>query len=147
FEVFDPNVHRLDWYMNWIDMQGSTYNGLYYGRTLLQDLNLAVPNQWTCVELMVAMNSPVTSSNGELATWINGVQVASFRPGSPNGYWDADGSWRMNASSPGFGGFKWRDTTSLGLNWIKLQNYDSATRVWFDDVAISTQRIGCNGQV
>jgi hypothetical protein len=137
---------RLDFYNNWIDMQGSAYQGQYYGRNLLQDLNLSVPSQWTCVEIMVGMNSPETTNSGTLATWINGVQIANFYPGAPNGYWDTSGNWRMNASSPPFSGFKWRDTTTLGLNWVKLQNFDSAWKVWFDDVVVSTSRIGCNGQ-
>jgi hypothetical protein len=137
---------RADFYANWIDMQGSDYQGQYYGRNFLQDLNLPVPNQWTCVEFMVSMNSPATANNGELATWINGVQVADFHPGAPNGYWDGSGNWRMNAGSPSFPGFRWRDTTSLGLNWVKLQNYDASSKVWFDDVVVSTSRIGCYGQ-
>jgi len=138
-----PESNRLDFYNNWIDMQGATYQGLYYGRQLIQDLNIAVPNQWTCVELMVTLNTPATASNGELTVWINGDEVANFRSGTPTGYWDAAGDWRMRSGSPAFGGFRWRDTTSLGLNWVKLQNFDATTRVWFDDVVVATERIGC----
>ena len=98
------------------------------------------------VELMVSLNSLVTANNGELAVWLNNAETAHFRPGAPNGYWDSGGSWRMNASSPPFGGFVWRNSTSLGLNWVKIQNYDAAPKVWIDDVVVATQRIGCNGQ-
>ena len=83
-----------------------TNQGLYYGRNLIQDLKSPVPNQWTCVELMVSLNTPATASNGELIVWINGAEVANFRPGAPNGYWDTLGNWRMRASSPAFGGFR-----------------------------------------
>src|SRR5439155_3563313 len=85
-------------------------------------------------------------TNGELVTWINGTEVANFHPGAPNGYWDSVGNWRMRATSPPFTGFRWRDTTSLGLNWVKIQNFDAAPRVSFDDVIVATQRVGCNGQ-
>ena len=68
----ETQSNRLDTYNNWIDMQGATYQGLYYGRNMLQDLNLAVPNQWTCVEVMVALNTPASANNGELTVWLNG---------------------------------------------------------------------------
>ena len=135
----------MDFYNNWIDMQGADFQGQYYGRHLLQDLDLPVPSQWTCVELMVAMNSPASASNGELAVWIDGAEVANFRPGAPNGSWDGSGNWRMGGGSS-FSGFRWRDTASLGLNWVKLQNYNAVPRVWFDDVVVSTERVGCHGQ-
>jgi hypothetical protein len=146
FEAVDPNARRLDFYNNWIDMQGPAFQGQYYGRHLLQDLNLGVPHQWTCVELMVGLNTPASASNGELAVWIDGAPVVHFRPGAPNGFWDAVGNWRMDAGSPAFGGFRWRDTSSLGLNWVKLQSYNAVPRIWFDDVVVSTERIGCNGE-
>ena len=139
----ETQSNRLDTYNNWIDMQGATYQGQYYGRNMLQDVNLAVPSQWTCVEMMVSLNSPANGYNGELAAWINGNEAAYFRPGTPTGYWDGSGNWRMRSDSPAFGGFRWRDTTSLGLNWVKLQNYDATPRVWFDDLVVATERVGC----
>jgi uncharacterized protein (TIGR03382 family) len=135
--------YRFDTYNNWIDMQGGTYQGLYFGRNLFGDLNLPIPSQWSCVELMISMNSPATASNGELVNWIDGNEIANFHAGAPNGYWDGEGNWRMRSGSPAFGGFRWRDTTALGLNWVKIQNYDATPRVWFDDLVVSTQRVGC----
>ena len=140
FEAFPD---RLDFYNNWIDMQGATYQGQYYGRTMVEDMRVPVPSQWTCIEMMVTLNTPATASNGELALWVNGNQVAHFRPGTPSGHWDGIGNWQMNATSPAFTGFRWRDTTSLGLNWVRIMNYDATPRVWFDDVVVATERIGC----
>jgi len=140
---FEPMSNRLDFYNNWIDMQGGTYQGLYYGRNMIEDMNVRVPNQWTCVETMVTLNTPATATNGELALWVNGNQVAHFRPGTPNGYWDGSGNWQMNGTSPAFPGLRWRDTTSLGLNWVKVMNYDATPKVWFDDVVVATERVGC----
>jgi hypothetical protein len=92
---------------------------------------------------MMSLNTPATAYNGELALWINGNQVAHFRPGSPTGYWDASGNYRIRTGSPAFTGFRWRDTTSLGLNWVRLMNYDATPKVWFDDVVVATDRVGC----
>jgi hypothetical protein len=43
-----------------------------------------------------------------------------------------------------------RNTADLGLNMVRLQHYletsdakSHSNRVWFDDVVVSTQRIGC----
>jgi hypothetical protein len=48
-------------------------------------------------------------------------------------------------------GMHWRDVPELQLNKAWLQHYiadgdaDQSNRVWFDDVVVSTQRIGCGG--
>jgi hypothetical protein len=51
----------------------------------------------------------------------------------------------MDAGSPGFEGFQWRDIMQYGLNWVKLQNYDDASPpddIWCDDVVVATAYIG-----
>jgi hypothetical protein len=101
---FEPQSNLLDFYNNWIDMQGATYQGEYYGRQMVQDLYVSVPNQWTCVEIMVSLNTPASAYNGELALWIDGNEVAYFRPGTPTGYWDGAGDWRTRSGSPAFPG-------------------------------------------
>ena len=136
---------RMDTYNNWIDMQGAAFNGQYYGRNFLQDLNVRVPDQWACIEMMVSLNTPSTATNGEFTVWMNGTEVVAFRPGNPRGYWDGSGNWRMNSTSPEFTGFRWRDTTSLGLNWVKVQSYNAIPKMWVDDLVVATERIGCHG--
>lgn len=137
----------LDTYMNWVDMKGMDYQGQYYGRNMLESIRPALPaNQWLCVELMAKLNSAPTARDGELAIWNNDQLVAHFRPGSPNGHWDIAGGWVMNAASPGFEGFLWRDTLAYGLNWVKIQNYDASFLVWYDDLVLATTRIGCLGK-
>lgn len=134
---------RLDFYANWIDMKGLPYQGQYYGRNFVRDLALPIPfMEWRAIEIRVELNSAGTTSDGELALWVDGELQVHFHPGSPRGYWDTAGAWRMDPSSPGFEGFLWRDVLSYGLNWVKLQNYDAAPDVWFDDVVVATRYIG-----
>lgn len=140
-----PNS-RLDTYMNWVDMSGPALNGQYYGRNFLSDLNIPIkPGTWQCLEFMIKMNSDPALHDGELSIWVDGVLAAQFRPGSPIGYFDAAGNWRMDPTGTPFPGFLWRDTLSYGLNWFKIQNYDDvapATNVLYDDLVIATQYIG-----
>ncbi len=88
----------------------------------------AVPiptGKWVCLEMMMKANN-VGKSNGEMAYWVDGKL--------------ADRETTMH----------FRDTTDLGLNMVRLQHYletsdaqNHSNRVWFDDVVVSTQRIGC----
>jgi len=136
---------RLDTYNNFVGMQGSAFNGQYYGRNYL--ITEKVPlnvGQWQCVEMRVKMNTTATARDGELQIWINGTQVQNFIPGSPVGAYDASGMWRTGAGS-GFPGLQWRDVLTYGINWIKLQNYsDLGTPydVLFDDLVVATKPIG-----
>lgn len=140
-----PNT-RLDTYMNWVDMPGGPYNGQYYGRNFLSDLNLPMkPGTWQCVEFMIKMNSAPSAHDGGLAVWVDGVLKADFHAGSPLGYTDSLGNWHFAANGAPFGGFQWRDTLSYGINWFKIQNYDddgSANNVLYDDLILATEYIG-----
>lgn len=137
---------RLDFYANWIDMRGDAFQGLYFGRSFVSDLALPIrTGNWQCVEFMLKMNSQVNNFDGELALWIDGELVVHFKPSSPNGFWAQNGAWNMNAGSPGFQGFQWRDTLNYGLNWVKIQNFDDTgapDSVWFDDLVVATEYIG-----
>jgi len=137
---------RLDTYMNWVDMQGTDVGGQWFGRQYLQ--SYAIPIQagtWQCVELMVKLNTTASGHEGELRLWIDGLEVVHFQPGSPTGSHDgSSGNWTTGGGSP-FSGFQWRDVLTYGLNWIKLQNYDTdgtPTTVRFDDLVVATSYIG-----
>lgn len=143
---FEPyaGTGRLDFYMNWIDMPGVDYMGNYYGRTTLETEKPSVAaTQWRCVEYMVKLNQEATGHDGELALWIDGKLIQHLRPGSPLGSWNTVGNWISGPDGQPFGGMRWRDVTTYGLNWVKLQNYDATPDVWFDDVIVATSRIGC----
>ena len=133
----------LDFYNNWIDMPGSSWQSMYYGRSLLKTESIPlIPDQWYCVELMVEVNSAPDVRDGELALWIDGKPIIHFRPGDPKGFWDRSGGWHTDTNSLPFKGFLWRDTLSYGINWIKIQNYDAKPDVWFDDLVVATRYIG-----
>ena len=87
-------------------------------------------NTWSCVEMQV------NGSNGDITTWVNGGQVAGL---SENGTPVANVSDQWLAG----GGASWRPRlTDLKLGWESYGGGGNDT-LWFDDVALSTTRIGC----
>jgi hypothetical protein len=87
---------------------------------------VALPvGEWVCIEIMMRANSP-GSHDGVMAYWIDGVEAHRED------------------------GMMWRTVPELALNRVRVQHYittDDAegfsNRVWFDDVVVSTSRIGC----
>ena len=136
---------RLDFYTYWRDMH-PLRNGNCWGNTLINDSAVSYPNRWFAVEMMVKMNDPTSSSNGELVMWIDGVKVAHHRQGSPNGTWSGDRFVRGSGSP--FEGFQWRTTEALGINWTWLIHYapdvggGDVSRMWVDDLVVATEYIG-----
>jgi hypothetical protein len=90
--------------------------------------SVALPvNTWTCVEF------EVNEGNGDINTWVNGTSVPGLtEDGVPTA--NIDDQW---LGQPG-----WRPKlTDLRLGW---ESYGSdADTLWFDDVALSSARIGC----
>ena len=116
---------RLDNYVYWKDMHSDPY-GNYWGNDFLQDAGLRAPlDKWMCVETMVKLNDPVTTSNGELAFWIDGAKKIHLGPGFPRGSWIWDSFYPGNGSA--FPGFQWRTDPALNLNWIWLEHYADTT--------------------
>lgn len=80
--------------------------------------------EWVCIEMMMELNTP-GRHDGRMAYWMNDV----LQHEETNMYW--------------------RDVPELQLNKVRLQHYlapgdaTQSNRVWFDDVAVSTERIGC----
>ncbi|MEM6994531.1 MAG: hypothetical protein AAF721_28705 [Myxococcota bacterium] len=83
-----------------------------------------VQDTWYEIETMVAANTP-GAADGSMALWIDGVLVAQHE------------------------GIRWRDTDVLRLNHVIFWNYypavQSARRVWFDNLVVSTEPIGSGG--
>jgi hypothetical protein len=87
-------------------------------------------NTWSCVELQV------NGSNGDITTWVNGNQIAGL---SENGTPVANVSDQWLAGS----GASWRPKlTDLKFGWESYGGGGNDT-LWFDDIALSTTRIGC----
>lgn len=81
---------------------------------------------WMCLEFMI------DQAQGLISTWVDGNQVAGLvADATPTP--DVDSAW----------GTAYRPKlTSFNIGW---QNYGAgAMNLWFDDVALSATRIGCN---
>jgi len=141
----------FDHYDYWMDMHQSA-DGNYWGDMLLNNPNVrATPGVWTCVEQMVKLNNPTTSSNGEHAIWLNGVKVSHLGLGFPNGRWSG-GIFTQDPTGTPFQGFRWRSDINLNLNWIWLQNYSPYDPAGFTGVmkfahvVVAKSYIGCLAQ-
>jgi hypothetical protein len=81
-------------------------------------------DEWVCLEMMMELNTP-GQHDGRMAYWMNDVLQHEET------------------------GMYWRDIPELQLNKVRLQHYlapgdaTQSNRVWFDDVVVSTERIGC----
>ncbi|GAA4604001.1 cellulose-binding domain-containing protein [Actinoallomurus liliacearum] len=84
-------------------------------------------NRWSCVEFAI------NGTDGTMSTWLDGTEVAGLHlDGTPTP--DVDRQWLSRAN--------WRPhPTDLRLGW---ESYGGARdTLWFDDVAVGSQRIGC----
>lgn len=79
---------------------------------------------WTCLEMMMQINTP-GAPDGSMAFWVDDTLALEV------------------------GDMQWRDVPELQLNRAMLEHFidpgdtDHANRIWFDDVVVSTERIGC----
>ncbi len=84
--------------------------------------------RWVCLELMIRLNTP-GEADGVMAFWVDGTLALEQR------------------------GMHWRDIPDVQLNKAWLMHYiaggdaDRSNRVWFDDMVVSTEFIGCAGAV
>lgn len=156
---------RMEFYNYWMGMHHNASSPEYYGNSFVGDYGMQYKRQeWVCVEIMVKMNNPVSSRNGELKLWINGQLISHHYEGYPEGKWlhsaflptgstayewnQANWSYSMNqiAIAP-FEGFQWRDNEVLKLNVMSLAYYVTKDtqgngRVWYDNVVLATDYIG-----
>ncbi len=91
--------------------------------------SISIPaNTWTCVEWAV-VDDP---SFDQMYGWVNGQQV--FAATAAN-HW-------QNTTPAVFtgGGF----TNYISFGWRQFGNVANVTDIWFDDIVVGTERIGCN---
>ncbi len=134
-------------YAYWMGMHqssgGSYYGNEFYNNTTNDDIDLA---SWNCIEVMVKLNNPVTSTNGEIKLWINGILISHL------GYQFPTGSWNFNHFTEGSGapfeGFQFRNDNALNLNYIWLRNFNDmnpsshAGNIYFDHLVVAKDYIG-----
>jgi len=81
-------------------------------------------NEWVCIEMTMKLNTP-EQKDGYMAYWLNGELIHEQS------------------------GMYWRISPTLQLNKINVQHYidsgeaDQPNRIWWDNVVLSTERIGC----
>jgi MYXO-CTERM domain-containing protein len=104
-------------------------NGLEccWGNHFSPEQPVVVPTEeWTCIEMMMELNTP-GASDGSMAFWVDDVLAHEVT------------------------GMHWRDVPELQLNRAMLEHYiesaDAPNPIWFDDVVVSTERIGCEASV
>ncbi|OHB74642.1 MAG: hypothetical protein A2Z25_10465 [Planctomycetes bacterium RBG_16_55_9] len=145
---------RWDFYSYWMGMRSSP-DKHSWGHDFINDENLkAQRDRWTCVELMMKMNDPVTEKNGEQALWIDGKPwkkdgqtISHLGKGFPRGKWVWD-SFIPNPDGEPFEGFQWRRVEELKLNFVWILLYITkappghVSKVWFDDIVVARSYIG-----
>lgn len=129
--AYEPYTSRptMDTYLYWGDMKSWNGGTSCYGNDMVNGSPTAqntMWDQWTCIEVMIKLNNPVTAYNGELRVWQNGVEVGYWGPGFPNGQWKTD-SWFNNPADPPFPGFRWRTNANLKINYIWIEYYDDTS--------------------
>ncbi len=99
-----------------------------WGNHFSSDPPILLPrDEWVCLEIHMRLNTPGVA-DGVMEYWINGAL-----------------GHRQE-------GMLWRHTAELQLNKAWLMHYiaggdaDQSNRVWFDDVVVSTERIGCGDE-
>lgn len=146
--------------------QGTTY---YYGNVFEPPEQTPFPRDtWFCIEIMGKGNTP-GSSDGELAFYIDDRLIGEYRPGYPTGTWlratfHTGGCDFSACTEPApFEGFDFRSSDDVLYKQIFLDAYyergtfedkkaaleerglvvsDEQT-IYYDDVVVATERIGC----
>lgn len=127
-----------------------------------------VRDRWLCIEIMAQANA-VGSSDGELAFWIDDQLVDSYRRGHPSGTWlrstfHTGGCDFSACEAPGpFEGFDFRSSDEVRFKRIFMDAYNQRgsfadkkaaleakgltvsdeQTIYYDDVVVATERIGC----
>ena len=141
--------------------QGTTY---YYGnRFKPADQAVVDRHQWHCYEYRVQANTP-NEYDGELALWVNDAIVGEFKTGTPMGGWLRDNFYTMGEFGTAdrqvpFEGFNFRTDEAVTEVRVSFENYQqwntlSTSRgdtknqseeqaVFYDDIVVAKERIGC----
>ena len=78
----NPTGHStFDFYNYWMHQRGTTaFPGLFYGNKFINSPAVGIDTDiWTCVEVQITLNDPVSGFSGEIAMWINGIEVARIK--------------------------------------------------------------------
>ncbi|MEM6954975.1 MAG: hypothetical protein AAF645_04775 [Myxococcota bacterium] len=140
--------------------QGNTY---YYGNHLKPpDQTFVDRFAWHCYEYALRVNTP-NASDGAIFLWTDDEHVGSFETGTPLGQWLRDkfytmGEWSTTPTEP-FEGLNFRTDARVNLVRVRFEIYQEQNTlqrrrddtpdpaeeqaVFYDDIVIATERIGC----
>jgi len=146
--------------------QGNTY---HYGNVFRPaDQQPFERGAWFCIEIRAKANT-VGDDDGALEYWIDDVPVGAYGPGYPVGTWLRDqfheggcDFFACDDPTP-FSGFNFRTSDDVKLQRLVLDAYyergssenrrtqmennglvvDDAYTIFYDDVVVATERIGC----
>jgi hypothetical protein len=154
YEVMDSNwLHpytHIAPYIYWGEMR-SFPDGACWGNFMQCGDHNPPPetllDEWTCVEIMVKLNDPPSENNGELKTWINGVETGHWGRGFPNGSWVWGNFFLDPQEQDTFEGFKWREYADQLVNYIWIQFYHDhpdapSSYAMYDNVVVAKKYIG-----
>ena len=148
---------RFDFYNYWMGMKTNP-GGDFWGNTLIHDASLVATFDWQCIEIHIRMNPDPTSAAGaELGVWRDDESIVQYDDQGPIGRWLHDKFCRTEADAPSCTDYtipppdvvldlQWRTTTDLTNSYFWPQNYITsgpAGNVWYDDMVLATERIGC----
>lgn len=141
--------------------QGSTY---YYGnRFKAADQSIINRHEWHCYEYRVQANTP-NQYDGAQSLWVDDQLVGEFRDGAPMGSWLRDNFYTMGEFGTGssqapFEGYNFRSNSEVEKVRVTFEIYqerstlnnnrdDTANKteeqaVFYDDIVIAKERIGC----
>jgi hypothetical protein len=153
----NPPPGAWNFYTYWQEMKISA-DGKYWGNAIgPEEPPLQTPkNRWQCVEVMLKLNSAPEKPDGELALWLDGKPAMHVQQGTPRDDWSGMGFRVRKTGGAPFEGFRWRRSDELKINFFWLlfyvtenagrQNHvekpNPVSRVWFDDIVVSTEYIG-----
>ncbi len=114
---------RFDFYNYWMHQRGTTFfPGQFFGNSFINSNAVAIDmNAWTCIEVQLSLNEPVSAFNGEIAMWIDGVEVARVKQGTVGVFSEDDFS--ASAAGTPFEGFQWRNDAALRFNYLQLLHF------------------------
>jgi hypothetical protein len=138
-----PNSTDVDWYE--VGYEKQNYDGIWHSplppsglpEWVLQSNTTIVLNNWTCVEWLFDTQNGTQPQAADPRIWQDGVEV-TFKPGF---------EYDLNNPPPNAP----RPTTPKGSNFVGMEvgltmyhTIDTKTNIYMDDLALGSQRIGCN---
>jgi len=138
----------FDFYNYWMHQRGTTFfPGQFFGNSFINSSAVAIDmNTWTCIEVQLTLNDPVSAFSGEIAMWIDGVEVARVKQGTLGTF--TEDNFTPGSGGSAFEGFQWRNDAALKFNYLQLLHFvdndptGMVNAVNYDHVVLARKYIG-----